>query len=133
MGVCRGAAGEFIRWQVQQRIYIWVFGAIALYCLVALGCTAPDRYRKIAIGITSEEVLALLGEPDSKERRKKQVSTVEYFGPKPSDAYLDLPDDALIEIWSYRYLRETWTYVFSLEEQKPRLVDTGYHHPDIVY
>ena len=75
----------------------------------------------------------LLGEPDSKERRKKQVSTVEYFGPKPSDAYLDLPDDALIEKWSYRYFRETWTYVFSLEEQKPRLVDTGYHHPDIVY
>ena len=118
---------------MQLRTHEWLFGAIAFYCLIALGCTAPARYSEIAIGTTSEEVLALLGEPDSKERSKKQVPTVEYFGPRPSDAYLDLADGALIEIWSYRYFRETWTYVFSLEEQSSRLVDTGYYHPDIVY
>jgi len=122
-----------VKWHMQQRTHKWIFGVIAFYCSIALGCPAPARYREIPIGATSKEVLALLGQPDSKERSKKQAPTVEYFGPKPSDAYLDLPEGAPIEIWSYRYIRETWSYIFSLEEQTSRLVDTGYYHPDIVY
>jgi hypothetical protein len=118
---------------MQQRSHKWIFSVIVFYCFIALGCSAPDRYHEIAIGTTSEEVLALSGEPDSKHRSKKQLPTVEYFGPKPFNAYLELPDGALIEIWSYRYFRETWTYVFNLEEKTFRLVDTGYYHPDIVY
>ncbi len=118
---------------MRQRIYKWIFGVIAFFCFIALGCTAPARYREIPIGTTSEEVLTILGKPDSKKRAKKQAPSVEYFGPKPSDTYLDLPEGAPIEIWSYRYFRETWTYIFSLDEQTTRLVDTGYYHPDVVY
>ena len=73
---------------MRQRTHKWQFGAVAFYCLIALGCTAPAKYSEIAIGTRHEEVLALLGEPDSKHRSKKQLPTVEYFGPKPSDAYV---------------------------------------------
>jgi hypothetical protein len=101
--------------------------------IVILGCTAPAKYREVTPGMNSDVVLALLGEPDTKERKAKQTPTVDYFGPQPSAAYLGLPEGALVEIWSYRHFRETWTYVFSLEEQTPILVDTGYYHPAIKY
>ena len=101
--------------------------------IVIIGCTGPAKFREVTPGMMSEEVLALLGEPDTKERKAKQSLTDDYFGPKPSDAYVGLPEGALVEIWSYRHFRETWTYVFSLEGQTPILVDTGYYHPAINY
>jgi len=118
---------------MRQRTHRWTFGVIVFFCIIALGCTAPARYREVPIGTTSEEVLTILGEPYLKKHAKKQAPSVEYFGPKPSEAYLDLPEGAPIEVWSYRYFRETWTYTFSREGEKSRLVDTGYYHPDIVY
>lgn len=128
-----GRLAQIAKWLMHQRNHKWIFGVILFYCFFAFGCSAPARYRDIPIGTTSEAVLALLGKPDSVKRSKKLAPTVEYFGPKPSDAYLDLPEGAPIEIWSYRHFRETRSYIFSLEEQIPRLVDTGYYHPDIVY
>lgn len=116
-----------------QRNQTWIITAIALVCLASYGCSAPERYRNISIGMTSDEVLAILGQPDSKTRAEKQTSADKYFGPRPSDAYQALPDGTPVEVWSYDYFRETWSYFFSLEEQPSRVVDTGYHHPDIVY
>lgn len=83
--------------------------------------------------MTPDEVLSLLGKPDTKKRTTKQAPTTEYFGPRPSATYLALPEGTLVEIWSYNYFRETWSYVFSLEEKPSRVVDTGYYHPSIVY
>ena len=84
---------------MQQRTHNWIFGVIAFFCTIALGCTAPARYREIPIGTTSEEVLRILGEPYLKKHAKKQAPSVEYFGPKPSEAYLDLPEGTPIEVW----------------------------------
>ena len=131
-GTC-GLSQRWIRRHMSLRSRNWLIRAVVCSCIVILGCTAPAKYREVTLGMRSEEVLALLGEPDTKERKSKQSPTVDYFGPKPSAAYLSLPEGALVEIWSYRHFRETWTYVFSLEEHTPILVDTGYYHPAIKY
>ena len=83
--------------------------------------------------MTSEEVVALLGEPDSRRRLAKPPSPGDYFGPKPSAEYLALPEGTVLEVWTYHYFRETWTCLFRLENQTLTLVDKGYHHPSIVY
>lgn len=118
---------------MSRRIRNRLIRAVLYSGIVILGCTAPAKYREVTPGMNSDEVLALLGEPDTKERKAKQTPTVDYFGPKPSAAYLGLPEGALVEIWSYRHFRETWTYIFSLEEQTPILVGAGYYHPAIKY
>lgn len=116
-----------------RRIRHLCLGAIVFFAVVCVGCTAPERYRNVMPGMTSDEVFSLLGEPDAKKRIAKPTPTSDYFGPRLSATYLGLPEGTLIEIWSYYYFRETWTYVFSLEERSPRVVDTGYYHPSIVY
>jgi len=118
---------------MQCGVLKWALGAVACILLIASGCTAPDRYREIAPGMTSEEVLAILGDPDSRRRGQKQAPTGPYFGPKPSDTYLELPEGTLVELWTYNYFREVWTYIFTVEEQMLTVVDTVYYHPDIVY
>ena len=118
---------------MQSGILKGAFGFVACIVLIASGCTAPNRYREVALGTTSEELLAILGEPDSKSRAKKQAPMAFYFGSKPSDSYHNLPNGTLVERWTYNYFREVWTYVFSLEGPIPTLVDTGYYHPDILY
>lgn len=106
---------------------------VAICSLLALGCTAPEKYREVKPGMTPEQVLALLGEPGSKKRISKPASVEAYFGPAPSAEYLALPVGTSIEIWSYQYFRETWSYVFSHEGPEAALVDTIYFHPDIKY
>jgi hypothetical protein len=106
---------------------------IVLFAVVCVGCTAPQRYRDIAPGATSNEVLSLLGRPDDKKLLTKPANDPNYFGQKASAAYLALPEGTLVEIWSYRYFRETWSYVFNLEEDPPTVVHTGYDHPSIIY
>ena len=118
---------------MRQRTHQRIIAVIVLLGIVGFGCTAPARYREIPIGSSSEEVLRILGEPYLKQEAKKQTPSVEYFGPKPSEAYRELPEGTIVEIWSYRYFRETWTYTFSREGHTSRLVDRGYYHPDIVY
>ncbi len=107
--------------------------AAVICSLVLFGCTAPAKYREVTHGMTSEQVLARLGKPGSITRYRKPAPTGPYFGPNPSAEYLALPVGAVIEIWSYRYLRETWTYVFSYEGQTATLVDTGYDRPGMTY
>ena len=107
---------------------------VAACCgLVISGCTAPAKYREVTSGMKSEQVLALLGKPGSIQRFRKPAPTGPYFGPKPSAEYLELPEGAEIEVWSYRYLRETWTYIFSLEGQTATIIDTGYDRPGMTY
>ena len=102
-------------------------------CLIVVGCLSAEKHEQARLGMTSGEVLALLGEPDTKARSAKQAPPEHYFGPKPSATYLELPEGSPVEIWSYRRFRETWTYVFSLEDPMPVLVNKGYHHPAIKY
>lgn len=105
----------------------------AVICSLVFGCTSPAKYREVTVGMTPEQVLAVLGEPGSKKRVSKSASADDYFGPKPSTEYLALPVGARIEIWSYQYFRETWSYVFNLEGPTATVVDTIYYHPDIKY
>ena len=118
---------------MQCGILKWVLGVVACFLLVASGCTDSESYRQIAPGMTPDEVLTILGELDSRRREEKQAPTGPYFGPKPSDTYLELPEGTLVELWTYNNFREIWTYVFTVEEQKLTVVDTVYYHPDIVY
>jgi hypothetical protein len=119
--------------QIQRYILKRVIATAALCGLVLFGCTTPAKYREVTAGMTPEQVLAILGEPGSKKRVSKPASADDYFGPKPSTEYLALPVGARIEIWSYQYFRETWSYVFTLEGSTARVVDTIYYHPDIKY
>lgn len=108
---------------------------VAIVCsgLVALACTAPARFREVPLGATPDEVRTLLGEPRDRQQHRKHPVPEHYFGPRPSDAYLALPDGTPLESWRYRHFRETWGYTFRLDTDPPVLVDKSYHHPDIVY
>jgi len=101
--------------------------------LVAAACSAPARFREVALGSTADEVLALLGEPRERQRHPKHPVPEHFFGPRPSDVYRALPDGTPLESWRYRHFRESWGYVFRLDTDPPVLVDKTYHHPSIVY
>jgi hypothetical protein len=105
-----------------------VLGAIVCCCFAICGCATSSRYNEVPLGVKSQEVLELLGKPHSTTRSIKPPSTVVYFGEKPSATYLALPDGAVVETWSYCHFLEIWSYVFSLEEPTPTLVDKLYYH-----
>jgi hypothetical protein len=117
----------------EWRIRWLAFGAVVCLAVMALGCTAPARFREIAIGTSSDEVLAVLGAPRSRSRWQKRAPPDHYFGERPNDAYLALAEGAPLETWRYRHFFETWTYTFHLEGLKATLVDKGYDRPGIVY
>ena len=102
-------------------------------CVAALSCTPQSRYRDVPLGVDADEVVKRLGAPHSKEATEKRDPGTEYFGPRPSDAYLALPEGAPLEVWRYRRFRETWSYVFHAAGETAILVDKGYHHPSITY
>ena len=103
-------------------------GAIVCCCFAICACATSSRYNEVPLGVTSQEVLELLGELHSTTRSIKPPSTVVYFGEQPSAAYLALPDGAVVETWPYCHYLEIWSYVFSLEERTPTLVDKRYYH-----
>ena len=104
-----------------------------LVSLILFGCEAPQKYRDVQIGMASNDVLKLLGNPDKKDRTNKKAPTQEYFGPKFSSEYLNLSDDTPVEVWYYQYFKEEYSYIFNLDQYPPRVVHTGYYHPDIIY
>ena len=107
---------------------------ITILCgLILFGCEAPQKYRDVQIGMASDDVFKLLGNPDKKERTNKKDPTQEYFGPKLSSEYLSLSEGAPVEVWYYQYFKEEFSYIFNLDQDPPRVVHTGYYHPDIIY
>ena len=107
---------------------------ISIICgLFLFGCEAPQKYRDVQIGMTSEDVLRLLGNPDNKERINKKAPTRDYFGPKLSAEFHALSEGTLVEVWYYQYFKEEFSYMFNLEQHPPRVVHTDYYHPNIVY
>ena len=101
--------------------------------LIFFGCEAPQKYREVQIGMASDDVFKLLGNPDKKEHANKKAPTQEYFGPKFSLEYLSLLEGTPVEIWHYQYFKEKYSYVFNLDQDPPRVVHVGYYHPDIIY
>lgn len=83
--------------------------------------------------MTSGELVARLGEPDLVERLLKPPLVESYFGQRHSAEFLAVPEGTVIELWSYDYFRERWTYTFRLYDQTLILVDKGYHHPSIAH
>ena len=110
-----------------------LFLTAVLFNLIFFGCEAPQKYREVQIGMTSNDVIRLLGNPDKKVSTVKIAPTVEYFGPKPSSEYLNLSDGTLVEVWYYEYFREEFSYIFNVEQDPPLVIDIGYFHPDINY
>lgn len=89
-----------------MRAFSQKFSIITICGLIIYGCEAPQKYRDVQIGMTSDEVLKFLGNPNKKERINKQAPTQEYFGPRWSAEYLALPEGTLVEVWYYQYFRE---------------------------
>jgi hypothetical protein len=83
--------------------------------------------------MTSEQLVARLGEPDLVERLLKPPPVEFYFGQRHSAEFLAVPEGTVIELWSYNYFRERWTYTFRLDDQTLIFVDKGYYHPSITY
>ena len=110
-----------------------IFLITILVNLIFIGCEAPQKYRDVQIGMTSDDVFRLLGIPDKKESAIKIAPTQEFFGPKPSSEYLKLSDGSPLEVWYYEYFREEFSYIFNVDQDPPLVIDTGYYHPDINY
>ena len=103
--------------------------------VIAFGCTVKrEDIRKIQVGQTKDEVIAIAGDPD--EIGEFILPAEPFFGPQEGLSSL-LPAGTIVEEWRYKPADEV-TYVwFAGEDALPRadwtVIDSAAYPADAVY